>query len=732
MRAGFVVIGRNEGTRLARCLASVLRERPDVVYVDSGSSDDSVQIARSVGVEVVGLTDETPFTAARARNAGFRRLREIAPTVDYVQFLDGDTELYAGWLDQASAFLDAKADVAVVSGRLRERHPGVSVYNRLCDIEWDTPIGEASACGGNALVRAKAFEAAGGFRESLMAGEEPELCLRLRSAGWRIWRLDADMATHDADIRRFSQWWSRSVRAGHAFAEGAHLYRGKPERHWVRESRRAWLWGFCLPLVGVASTAMFGLTGALVFALYPLQVLRLARRGTRSSTDNWWYALFVVGGKFPEALGQLRFVAARLLGRRARLIEYKGERRRFPRRIAYLVNQYPKGSHTFIRREIHALERLGFDIERIALRGWDAELADEKDRRERTKTRYVLRDGLLALLAAMVSTMARSPARFGQALALALRMARNAERPWPFHIAYLAEACRVVRWLKASGAAHVHAHFGTNSAEVAMLARVLGGPSYSFTVHGPEEFDKAALLGLSEKTARAAFVVAISSFGQSQLLRWIRPDDRAKVQVVHCGLEEGFHAINPPPASGARLVCVGRICAQKAQTLLVEAAARLVKKGLAFDLVLVGDGEMRAEVEALIARYGLGKNVRITGWVSNERVREELLAARALVLPSLAEGLPVVVMEAMALRRVAVSTSVGGIPELIVDGTTGWLIPAGNVSALADAMERVLAASVDQLAAMGEKARASAIARHSIDREAAKLSALLHEAVEPA
>ena len=399
-----------------------------------------------------------------------------------------------------------------------------------------------------------------------------------------------------------------------------------------------------------------------------------------------------------------------------------------PLLVAYIVNDYPKVSHSFIRREILALERQGVQVQRIAVRGWASELVDAEDLRERARTRYVLRQGVLALLVPVLQTLVSAPARFFAALMLALRMARHADRALPYHIVYLAQACCVLRWLLASEATHVHAHFGTNPAEVAMLVGELGGPPYSFTVHGPEEFDKPEFLGLGEKIRRAAFVVAISSFGRSQLFRWVSHLHWPKVQVVHCGLEPAFHAVAASaPTSAARLVCVGRLCEQKGQLLLVEAAARLARRGIAFELVLAGDGEMRGEVEALVRSCGLAAQVRITGWISSDQVREEILAARALVLPSFAEGLPVVIMEAMALRRPVITTCVAGIPELVHSGEGGWLIPPGDVDELAAAMADCLATPSDALARMADAAHRRVLERHDIDTEAAKLVALFQQ-----
>ncbi|MEB6589174.1 glycosyltransferase [Pseudomonas asiatica] len=320
---GVVVIGRNEGSRLERCLRSLLQEADKVMYVDSGSTDGSLQLARSLGVEVLALDMGVPFTAARARNEGFAALQRLLPSMRLVQFVDGDCEVDTGWLATAQAFLADQPQVAVVCGRRRERFPQRSVYNLLCDLEWDTPIGEAKACGGDALMRVDAFVAVGGFRPDLIAGEEPELCVRLRANGWKVWRLDAEMTLHDAAMTRFSQWWRRSLRAGHAYAEGAYLHGRAPERHWLRESRRAWLWGLGIPVATVAACLLLGGWGLLLLLIYPLQAIRLARRGGKSTRENWLQAVFLVLGKFPEMFGQLKFLWHRFATGKSALIEYK-------------------------------------------------------------------------------------------------------------------------------------------------------------------------------------------------------------------------------------------------------------------------------------------------------------------------------------------------------------------------------------------------------------------------
>jgi len=320
---GVVVIGRNEGDRLKRCLASVRGAGAAVVYVDSGSTDGSVEWARSVGVDVVALDMSTPFTAARGRNAGFARLRELSPASRFVQFVDGDCEVAPGWLRVASDFLDHQPDVACVCGRLRERFPERSIYNRLCDIEWNRAVGETDACGGIVMMRSDVFAAVGGFRESLIAGEEPELCLRIRARGDRVWRIADDMAWHDAAMTRFGQWWRRAVRGGHALAEGLALHGAASSARDKGRLRRVVAWGMALPAALIAMAAIHPAWLALV-AVYPLRILRMAwkARGAEPSA-NWLWASFMVLSSFPGAVGVAAYWLNRSRGQRGKLIEYK-------------------------------------------------------------------------------------------------------------------------------------------------------------------------------------------------------------------------------------------------------------------------------------------------------------------------------------------------------------------------------------------------------------------------
>jgi colanic acid/amylovoran biosynthesis glycosyltransferase len=397
--------------------------------------------------------------------------------------------------------------------------------------------------------------------------------------------------------------------------------------------------------------------------------------------------------------------------------------------VAYLINQYPKISHTFVRREIQALERLGVEVKRFSVRPVRETLEDSADLAERDETQVVLDAGAVRLLASLVAHALSRPAQVLKAGRLAFRIGRRSERGLLIHGIYLAEASLLCRWIGEQGSSHLHAHFGTNSATVAMLCRELGGPPFSFTVHGPEEFDKSSEIALGAKIERAAFVAAVSSFGKSQLYRLCDLPHWRKIHVVRCGVGSAFLDEQPAPIPNApRLVCVGRLCEQKGQLLLVEAAAELVRSGLALELVLVGDGEMRAQIERRVQELGLARCVEITGWADEARVRQELLRARALVLPSFAEGLPVVIMEALALGRPVISTYVAGIPELVVPGECGWLVPAGSVSGLAAAMRDALTLAPERLERMGEAGRARVRAAHDVDASAQVLHGLLTEA----
>jgi glycosyltransferase involved in cell wall biosynthesis len=396
-------------------------------------------------------------------------------------------------------------------------------------------------------------------------------------------------------------------------------------------------------------------------------------------------------------------------------------------RIGYFINQYPAVPHTFIRREIQALETIGVKVVRYALKSLTADLSDKDDLAETQLTYLILKPTLSDLSGCLFMLLRRPQAAFA-VLRLAIKMGWRSDRGIPRHFAYAAEAAMLAYRCRLDGVMHLHAHFGTNSTAIALMAREFYKLPYSFTAHGSEEFEKAPLLSLDTKLRHAAFAVCVSSFGRSQLMRWSEPDQWSKIAVVHCGVDKTFlqMLLTPPPAA-PRLVCVGRLGEHKAQLILIAAAQRLRDCGIHCEIVLVGDGPMRANVERAIRDCKLEGQVEITGWVSGDRVRREMIAARALVLPSFSENMPVVIMEAMALGRPVISTYIAGIPELVQPGKTGWLVPASDELALAAAMKEVLSASVERLERMGIAGRDHIAQQHDAVKEAVKLKRLFEQ-----
>jgi glycosyltransferase involved in cell wall biosynthesis len=396
--------------------------------------------------------------------------------------------------------------------------------------------------------------------------------------------------------------------------------------------------------------------------------------------------------------------------------------------IAYLINQYPGISHTFIRREIEALERRGVAIARYAIRRSPHGVIADEDKREDAKTSHIVGGAPAALLRDAITALARAPSRSLIALVRAIAMGARSDAGVMKHALYWGEALIVSSWMRRDGARHIHAHFGTNSATVAMLAAGIAGADFSMTAHGPEEFDRPGLISLEEKIERAALVFGVSSFGVSQLRRLVGPAHWPKLRIAPCGVERAFwQGATPAPEGVARFVCVGRLCEQKGQLTLIEAAARLRKSGRDFHLTLVGDGEMRGEIEAAIRKFDLQDRITLAGWKTPTEVRALIEQSRVFVLPSYAEGLPVSIMEAMLVERPVISTYVAGIPELVRPGENGWLAPAGDADALAEAMGAAVDASISDIRAMGRRAHQLAFARHDIDAAAGVIAAAFAE-----
>lgn len=407
-------------------------------------------------------------------------------------------------------------------------------------------------------------------------------------------------------------------------------------------------------------------------------------------------------------------------------------------KIAYLVNTYPKPSHTFIRREIAALERLGWRVHRFAMRSDRASLVDPADLIENDKTEHVLELDKKVLFKTAAAWMVKHPRQTLSAIAMAFRCGSQGAAGGDGtggiarHLVYLLEAAYVASRAHDMGLRHVHAHFGTNSATVAMLVDALGGPTFSFTVHGPEEYDAPRAFSFPEKITRSRFTVAISSFGRSQLYRWCQIPEWSKIKVVHCPIDTASYAPPEPmpatePSQGPNLVAIGRLTEQKGFPLLVEIMAIAAKQIPGVNLTICGDGELRGLIEAEIARHGLTDRIRIAGWMSEADVRATIGRSHALILPSLAEGLPMVVMEAMACGRPVIAACINGVPELLTPNE-GWLVPAGDAAGFAEAIQTLAATSNAALTEMGARARARAFARHDCATEAAKLSALFTQA----
>ncbi|HSU66183.1 MAG TPA: glycosyltransferase [Tepidisphaeraceae bacterium] len=401
--------------------------------------------------------------------------------------------------------------------------------------------------------------------------------------------------------------------------------------------------------------------------------------------------------------------------------------------LAYLTSAYARASDTFIRGEVRQLRAMGFTVHTFSIRRSEPEqMVSDDVRQEQANTDYILEGSKLRLLKAAAKRLVKTPGRFMAALSLAQRCSPPGLKARVWHLAYVIEAAYLAEQLEARGVRHLHNHIGENSAAVAMLASLLSGIPYSLTIHGPNEFDQPIQLALGQKVRRSAFTATISSFSKSQLCRWCDLEQWKKIHVVHCGVDDEFlsHPATPAPAA-PRLVSIGRLSEQKGQLVLVEAAALLAALGVEFELVLVGDGPMRPQLEKAIRENGLTGKVRLAGWMDSAGVRRELLESRALVMPSFAEGLPVVIMEALALSRPVLSTSIAGIPELVRDRRNGWLVPAGSAQKLSETMREILALTSDELAEIGRRGMQDVAREHNQSTEAAKLAGLFEASAAP-
>ncbi len=400
-------------------------------------------------------------------------------------------------------------------------------------------------------------------------------------------------------------------------------------------------------------------------------------------------------------------------------------------RIAYLTTQYPAVSHTFIRRELLEIERRGHEVHRFSIRPHPAAPVDPRDKEEFAKTLHILRQPKSRLIGALLKFALTHPGKTLNAISHTLKLAKRSERGTLTHLAYVAEAAFLLGEVRRRGIEHIHVHFGTNAAAVAMLVREMGGPPFSMTVHGPSEFDAPIGLSLGDKIRAAEFVCAITDYCAAQLRRWVTIEYWDKIKVIHCTVgEQFFQAAAPMDAASKTFVCIGRLAPQKGHLMLVDAFAQAIKSGVDAKLVMCGDGDLRPAIESRAAAAGISDRVEITGWIDEAEVRRRLLSSRCMILASFAEGLPMVIMEAFALGRPVISTSIAGIPELVVPGTNGWLVIAGRADQTADAIRSVMATPVPRLQEMASAGRQMVLDHHNTTIEGEKLERLFLDSVE--
>lgn len=695
-----VAIGRNEGERLKRCLTSILATGYPVVYVDSGSTDGSIAYARANGVEVMELDMNRPFTAARGRNAGYERARALQPNLDFVFFIDGDCFLAKGFLEHALQYFAAHSEAAVVCGRRREIAPDASFYNRLADMEWDTPIGEAKACGGDAIYRCKAFDAVGGFNAAIIAGEEPELCFRLRQAGWSIHRIDADMAWHDADIHRFGQWWTRAMRSGHAYAEAMGRYGNAPERFGVRPSLSIWFWTGLWPLALMLlawPTGGWSLAGLLAYPALIAKTVWSVRRSRRWPwSDSVLYGVACFIAKFPQMQGQIRYWLNTRRHGTTRIIEYKREPidSSRPFELAVVSGGYPQRSETFVSREVIALRKRGFAVTTVGLHA-----PEQRDQQVASADYVVYGSEVGRTLVAVFTEFALQPARTLGTLAQGAVDAIMPGEAISFNdrlklpVQALAGVGLAGR-IRQLGIRHIHCHFAHAPTTVGMYAAWQLEVSFSFTGHANDLFQRRSLI--RKKLQRASTISAISHW-HSEFYRDLEPSVSGKVRVIRCGVDTGIWRKNdstqePGPL---QLITVARLVEKKGIDTLLDALRLVREAGVDAVLTIVGDGPLGTELRQQALSSQVQEYVDWRGSLPNQEVREALGRADVFVLPCRTDaagdrdGIPVVAMEAMACGLAVVIGDLPAIRELVIHEETGLLVAGNDANRLAEELMRL-------------------------------------------
>ena len=711
-----VVIGLNEGERLKRCLESVTQahwEQLDyaLLYIDSGSTDQSVDFATQAGAQVCELNDPAP-SAAKARNLGLRLARG-----EFIMFLDGDSILDPDFIVHARlAMQDPK--LCAVTGHLRESNPQQSIYTKLIDLDWMLPAGSVLFFGGNAFVRRQALLAVGGFDPTLQSGEEPELCARLRAQGWLILHLDVSMARHDLAMTSFRAYWQRAFRSGYGMAEVAHRMHQRGDSLWQYESRRDLTQGLlflALPAILLLSYVISPWLCLLLLGLGGLALARTVKRCAWKAPDNhmlrWQYALHSFLCKIPSVLGQLAWHRAQRLRNFSSKHEVSDPpnglgvltaglglpaespvpvRIRRPR-MAYLVSVYPAISHTFILHELEQLRLLGHEILTASINRPDQPgfVQDTCQRLETQRTFYIKAAGFKGALLALAYWSVR-PVLLVRMFWFGLRL--SITHCSLIGLAYAIEAAILARWMQQNELALLHVHFGNAAATVGVLVKQITGCHLSLSIHGTDEFDEVSRQHLTLKIHEADAVICVSQFVKAVMMRLSPPEQWPKLQLCRLGVDPDIFSFVVRTTQDAPLgiLCVGRLIPVKCQVLLVQACAILRDRGQDFSLTFVGAGPDQLRLEQTISRLALSRQVVMAGSLTQQGVLEQLSRADIFVLPSLNEGIPVVLMEAMACGVPCISTPINGIPELIAHNVTGLLATQGDLDALVHQLERLM------------------------------------------
>lgn len=709
-----VIIGVNCQQTLGRCLASVQAsdypgDKLHIIYVDGGSTDQSIKVAGEFDeVSVISLNPEYP-TPGLGRNRGWQ-----TGTSPFVQFLDSDTVLASGWLKTAIAAL-ADATVGAVQGWRREMHPEKSIFNWIGDLEWNGPAGEADSFGGDVMIRRRVLEMTGGYDEILVGGEDPELSQRIKSQAWRILSLEIPMTHHDLAMTTIKQYMRRAFRSGYAFAAVRDRIAPEGNPFWQYDLRKIVIKGggfLVLALIG-ALTLIAGhsvptaIAGFLVLAaggallclprLFKVKKFMHDYNLTRPQARRyaWHFSLVVL----PQFFGVIRYYWGKWLRKPLRNHRDRLATGGLPsggynrvKRVAYLCSEYPAISQTFIFREIESLRQSGVEVVPISIHPQaNLEIMTAAEQREAANTRVMTRLSWASILGAHLLVLLRSPRGYLRMALTALTLLTKGPKSLIKALAYFVEAGILLHWLHQLGVRHIHEHFAAPTAIVAMLAKSYGGISYSLSVHGPDIFFTQDSALLADKVKIADFVRCISHFCRSQLMRITPPTFWKHLHIIRCGIDPLVYEARPEPNNPVpEILCVGRLVPAKGQHILLSACALLKTRGVPFRVTLVGGGEDRSSLEHYAAEAGLRGQVRFTGPLGQDRVREYYNQTDMFVLASFAEGVPVVLMEAMAKGIPVISTRIAGIPELIDHGKNGLLANAGDVEDLACQMEALI------------------------------------------